>query len=364
MTTGSEVVVGLDLGTTSSKALVRDLLGRQVALVEARTPWMTVDAGTETTPQAMLGLAVDLLARVAQAAELRSDGCRCSALASPAWARAVCFSMPPATLCAGDRLVRPTRGAAGAAGRRAGRDPAGAVRAAYGPAVGLPVQPGQAAVAGEQRLGADTGAPVGERAGVGRAPARRVPGPGAVARVPDRARRPGHRRTMAGGRLGGRPAHDTAAATGLRGNRRGLVAVRRPPDVTSGCSPDRRRPRPPSRGHRCRRCGSGRAVQLVGHSRRRRPLPAWDPRRQPSGSAGPVRPVRGCTCYRVRRCCSVVSEVDCSCAGSSVRSVRQGRRNETASTRRRSPSVSCPLAWRCPARDRPATTSYCDCGTT
>jgi sugar (pentulose or hexulose) kinase len=71
MTTGSEVVVGLDLGTTSSKALVRDLLGRQVALVEARTPWMTVDAGTETTAQAMLGLAVDLLARVAQAAELR-----------------------------------------------------------------------------------------------------------------------------------------------------------------------------------------------------------------------------------------------------------------------------------------------------
>ena len=70
MTTGSEVVVGLDLGTTSSKALVRDLLGRQVALVEARTPWMTVDAGTETTPRAMLGLAVDLLARVAQAAEL------------------------------------------------------------------------------------------------------------------------------------------------------------------------------------------------------------------------------------------------------------------------------------------------------
>jgi sugar (pentulose or hexulose) kinase len=72
MTTGREVVVGLDLGTTSSKALVRDLQGRQVALVEARTPWMTVDAGTETTPQAMLGLAVDLLARVAQAAELQA----------------------------------------------------------------------------------------------------------------------------------------------------------------------------------------------------------------------------------------------------------------------------------------------------
>jgi sugar (pentulose or hexulose) kinase len=71
MTTGREVVIGLDLGTTSSKALVRDLPGRQVALVEARTPWTTVDAGTETTAQAMLGLAVDLLGRAVQTAEHR-----------------------------------------------------------------------------------------------------------------------------------------------------------------------------------------------------------------------------------------------------------------------------------------------------
>jgi sugar (pentulose or hexulose) kinase len=71
MTAGTEVVVGLDLGTTSSKALVRDLLGRQTALVEARTPWTTVDGGTETTAQAMQGLAVDLLGRAVRAAEQR-----------------------------------------------------------------------------------------------------------------------------------------------------------------------------------------------------------------------------------------------------------------------------------------------------
>ena len=71
MTTGNEVVVGLDLGTTSSKALVRDLMGRQLALVEAKTPWITVDAGTQTTAHAMLGLAVDLLGRAVQTAEHR-----------------------------------------------------------------------------------------------------------------------------------------------------------------------------------------------------------------------------------------------------------------------------------------------------
>jgi sugar (pentulose or hexulose) kinase len=76
MTAVTEVVVGLDLGTTSSKALVRDLLGRQVALVEARTPWTTVDGGTETTAEAMLGLAVTLLGRGVQAAEQRAGRVR------------------------------------------------------------------------------------------------------------------------------------------------------------------------------------------------------------------------------------------------------------------------------------------------
>ncbi len=71
MTAATEVVVGLDLGTTSSKALVRDLAGRQVALVETRTPWTSVDGGTETPAPALFALAVELLGRVVRAAEVR-----------------------------------------------------------------------------------------------------------------------------------------------------------------------------------------------------------------------------------------------------------------------------------------------------
>jgi sugar (pentulose or hexulose) kinase len=71
MTAAREVLIGLDLGTTRSKALVRDLSGRQVALVEAPTPWTSGDQGTETTAHAMLGLVVGLLDRAVEAAEQR-----------------------------------------------------------------------------------------------------------------------------------------------------------------------------------------------------------------------------------------------------------------------------------------------------
>ena len=76
MLTATDVVVGLDLGTTSSKAIVRDLLDRQAALVEARTPWTTLPGGTETTAQALLALALDLLDRAVRAAELRAGPVR------------------------------------------------------------------------------------------------------------------------------------------------------------------------------------------------------------------------------------------------------------------------------------------------
>lgn len=67
--TATEVVIGLDLGTTSSKAMVRDMAGREVALVAARTPWTTVHGGTQTTADALLALAVDVLAEAVGAAE-------------------------------------------------------------------------------------------------------------------------------------------------------------------------------------------------------------------------------------------------------------------------------------------------------
>ena len=57
----TEVVIGLDLGTTSAKAVARDLAGRTAALVEASTPWTTVAAGTEIAAHSLLAVAVDLL---------------------------------------------------------------------------------------------------------------------------------------------------------------------------------------------------------------------------------------------------------------------------------------------------------------
>jgi sugar (pentulose or hexulose) kinase len=72
MTVGTEVLVGLDIGTTSSKVLVRDLRGTQLALVEARTPWTSVaEVRTETTAAALLELVVGLLRRALGEAEQR-----------------------------------------------------------------------------------------------------------------------------------------------------------------------------------------------------------------------------------------------------------------------------------------------------
>jgi sugar (pentulose or hexulose) kinase len=70
MTLSTDVVVGLDIGTTSSKALVRDLRGNQLSLVEARTPWKTVaEVRTETTAATLLDLAVGLLRQSLDEAE-------------------------------------------------------------------------------------------------------------------------------------------------------------------------------------------------------------------------------------------------------------------------------------------------------
>ena len=59
-----DTVVGIDLGTTMSKALLRTRTGKQLALVEASTPWTTTsDGGTETPAERFVELAVDLLRR-------------------------------------------------------------------------------------------------------------------------------------------------------------------------------------------------------------------------------------------------------------------------------------------------------------
>lgn len=55
-------VIGIDLGTTATKLLVRDLDGRQLAQIQGRTPWTTTaSGGTETTAEALTGFVVALL---------------------------------------------------------------------------------------------------------------------------------------------------------------------------------------------------------------------------------------------------------------------------------------------------------------
>ena len=59
-----EAVVGIDLGTTMSKALLRTATGEHLALVKVRTPWTTTpDGGTEISAEGFVELAVDLLRR-------------------------------------------------------------------------------------------------------------------------------------------------------------------------------------------------------------------------------------------------------------------------------------------------------------
>jgi sugar (pentulose or hexulose) kinase len=60
--TARDAVIGIDLGTTMSKALVRTPTGEQLALAETRTPWTTTpDGGTENSAERFAELAVDLL---------------------------------------------------------------------------------------------------------------------------------------------------------------------------------------------------------------------------------------------------------------------------------------------------------------
>ena len=51
MKVSTDVVIGIDIGTTSSKAVARSPGKRDIPHVEQRTPWHTLDSGrTETRP--------------------------------------------------------------------------------------------------------------------------------------------------------------------------------------------------------------------------------------------------------------------------------------------------------------------------
>lgn len=70
MTSHSDVFVGLDLGTTTAKALVRTGDHRDLGIVEARTPWHNFSDGrTEISAGVLLNLATQLISQAIAAAE-------------------------------------------------------------------------------------------------------------------------------------------------------------------------------------------------------------------------------------------------------------------------------------------------------
>ena len=72
MTVSTDVVLGIDIGTTSSKAVARSASRGGTRYVEQPTPWRTPGGGqTEIDPYRLVDVAVDLIGRAVRAAESR-----------------------------------------------------------------------------------------------------------------------------------------------------------------------------------------------------------------------------------------------------------------------------------------------------
>jgi sugar (pentulose or hexulose) kinase len=70
MTHHTDVVIGLDIGTTSSKAVIRPMEQAGALYAEQSTPWVTRDHGqTDIDPHRLTAVAVDLIARAVRDAE-------------------------------------------------------------------------------------------------------------------------------------------------------------------------------------------------------------------------------------------------------------------------------------------------------
>ncbi|MDQ2814110.1 MAG: FGGY family carbohydrate kinase, partial [Actinomycetota bacterium] len=70
MTVRADVVIGIDIGTTSAKAVVRSTARRGAPYVEQPTPWRMGDCGqTEVDPDRLVEVATDLIGRAVRAAE-------------------------------------------------------------------------------------------------------------------------------------------------------------------------------------------------------------------------------------------------------------------------------------------------------
>jgi sugar (pentulose or hexulose) kinase len=70
MTAAADVVIGIDLGTTSAKAVARSMSRPGAPCVEQPTPWRTgSDGQTEIDPYRLLAMAVELIGRAVREAE-------------------------------------------------------------------------------------------------------------------------------------------------------------------------------------------------------------------------------------------------------------------------------------------------------
>jgi len=70
MTHETDVVIGLDIGTTSAKAVIKHGPGRDAYYTEQPTPWHTYpDGRTEIDPHRLTGVAVDLIGAAVRIAE-------------------------------------------------------------------------------------------------------------------------------------------------------------------------------------------------------------------------------------------------------------------------------------------------------
>jgi sugar (pentulose or hexulose) kinase len=69
MTASTDVVIGIDIGTTSAKAVVRSASRPGTPYVEQCTPWQTRGSQTDIDPNRLLNMAIDLIGRAVREAE-------------------------------------------------------------------------------------------------------------------------------------------------------------------------------------------------------------------------------------------------------------------------------------------------------
>jgi sugar (pentulose or hexulose) kinase len=69
MTQRTDVVIGIDIGTTSAKAVVRSASRHGTPYVEQRTPWQTRGGQTDIDPYLLVTVTIDLIGRAVREAE-------------------------------------------------------------------------------------------------------------------------------------------------------------------------------------------------------------------------------------------------------------------------------------------------------